>query len=239
MRHHVALTLATLLLAGAAQAESLKLVTEEYPPFSFRENGAIKGISVDQLTRIMKETGTQYSIELMPWARAIGLAEVERATCVFTTVHNEARNARFKWVEPLNKGRTLLVRKAGAPIEPKSIDEAKAFTIGTQRGDFTADILAKDGFQRVDLAASLDLTMKKLMSGRIDLMPLSEQYFLKLKHAGAALERVLTLAESTYSLACNIHVPDALIARLQESLDRLIADGTQARIFEQYGLELD
>ena len=38
------------------------------------------------------------------------------------------------------------------------------------------------------------------------------------------------------ALACNKSVPDALIAKLQARLDRLIADGTQQRIFDRYNL---
>jgi polar amino acid transport system substrate-binding protein len=91
-------------------------------------------------------------------------------------------------------------------------------------------------FKRIDLATDFNLTLKKLMLGRIDLMPIAEDYYVKLRRDGTEIEKVLVLSEQIYSLACNKAVPDAEIARMQASLDKLIADGTQKSIFITYGL---
>ncbi len=221
---------------AAGSAETLRLVTEIYPPLNYIENGQIKGSSIDQVRLIMKAAGIAYSVELMPWARAMALAEKEPDFCVFTAVRNAEREAKFKWVGPLMYSRTMLIRKAGSPVAPTTLDEAKAYTVGTQRGDFTHDILKANNFPKIDLATDLDLSLKKLMSGRIDLMPVSEKYYDRLKHDGAQVESVLTLSRSTYAIACNPSVSDGAIAGMQQELDKLIADGTQERIFGMYGV---
>ena len=46
----------------------------------------------------------------------------------------------------------------------------------------------------------------------------------------------LVLEGKQYGIACHRDMPAEIIARLQSELDRLIADGTQNRIFERYGL---
>lgn len=226
-----------LLVAGAAHAGTIKLVTEEYPPFSFRENNVYKGASIDQVDNLMKRSKIDYSIDMMPWARALRLAETDPATCVFTTVHNEERDKKFKWVEPLLTGRTILIRKRGADIAPKDLNEATQYTIGTQRSDFTADLLKNKSFGKVDLASDFNLTYKKLMLGRIDMMPISEKYYDKLKREGAEIDFVLVLAEQTYSIACNKGVPDDTIEKMQAGLKALIADGTQKTLFNKYGVD--
>jgi polar amino acid transport system substrate-binding protein len=231
--------LLTVLLPITAQAADIKMVTESYPPFNYREGDTYKGSSVEQIKLLMDDAGIDYTMEMMPWARALFLAENQEMHCVFTTVHNRERNRRFKWVEPLLTSRTVLIRKAGSPANPKSLDEAKAFRVGTQRDDFTQTILEENGFPRIDLATDLELTLKKLMTGRIDLMPISEKYFDRLKREGQPIESALVLAEDIYSLACNPSVPDELIDRMQKSLNKIIADGTQARLFEKYGLASD
>jgi polar amino acid transport system substrate-binding protein len=231
-----AICLLSALVVGTARAETIHFVTESYPPFSFREGDQLKGTSIDMVNMIARESGIEYSIDLMPWARALGLATMEQGYCVFTTAHNAERDQKFKWVEPLAQSRTLLIRRAGGMVKPKTIEEAKAYRVGTQRDDFTQDILQDNHFPKIDLATDLDLTMKKLMNDRIDLMPISEKYYEKLRREGVAVESVLILAESTYSIACNKSIPDTVISRMQTQLDRLIADGTRDRLFKQYGL---
>ena len=226
-----------LLFAGVAHAETLKLVTEEYPPFSFREDKVYKGVSVDQVNVLMTRAKLGYSIDMMPWARALTLAETDPATCVFTTVHNDERDKKFKWVEPLLSGRTVLIRKRGKAVAPKTLAEATKYVIGTQRGDFTADVLKTNHFAKVDLASDFNLTYKKLMLGRIDMMPISEKYYEKLKREGSEIEFVLVLAETIYSIACNKGVADDTIATMQQTLTALIADGTQKTLFLKYGLD--
>lgn len=227
------------LAAQTSQAAPIKFVTETYPPFNYLENGAITGSSVEQVKCIMEGTGIDYDIEIMPWARGLALATREPHYCIFTTVHNDERDKLFKWVEPLLKSKTILIRRAHSPVHASTLEEAKAYIVGTQRDDFTQNILQDNHFPKIDLAADLNLTMKKLLSGRIDLMPISDKYYDKLKRDGAPIEGVLTLAESVYSIACNPSVDDADIQRMQDNLNRLIADGTQDKIFAAYGLAKD
>ena len=228
-----------LLATPCASAEPITFVTETYPPFNYREGDTLTGASVDQLKLIMKDTGIDYSMQIMPWARALALTTREPHYCIFTTVHNDERDKLFKWVEPLLKSRTILIRRTNSPVHASTLEEAKAYVIGTQRDDFTQNILEDNHFPKIDLATDLGLTMKKLLSGRIDMMPISDKYYDKLKRDGAPVEGVLTLAESVYSIACNRSVDDAVIRRMQANLDRLIADGTQDKIFAAYGLAKD
>lgn len=234
MKRSAILTL--LVLAVPAQAETIKLNTEEYPPFNYRGENVYMGSSVEQVRLLMQDAGLDYSIEMMPWARALSLATTQQDHCVFTTVHNLERDPKFKWVEPLLTNRTVLVRKTGSGVNPSTIEEAKAYSVGTQRDDYTQTILEANQFPKVDLAVDQTLSLKKLLSGRIDLMPVSEDYFMVLKRQGKAVEVALVLTEDVYSIACNPGISDEVVAGMQSSLDKLIADGTQAMIFKKYGV---
>lgn len=226
-------------LATSAVAEPLKLVTEDYPPYAFRENGVLRGTSVEQIELMMKATGQDHTIEMMPWARALTLAETRPMYCVFTTTHNAERDGKFKWVEPLLSGRTLLVRRAGSSVKPADLKAASGYLVGATRDDFTVDILKAEGFAKLDLVTDFNLSLKKLLAGRIDMMPMAEDYYGKLRRENVAIERVLVLSEQIFSLACNRSVPDAEIARMQTALGKLIEDGTQADLFRKYGLEIE
>lgn len=231
------LLLAFLLFGPAAHAQPLKLVTEDYPPYSYREAGVYKGAGVEQVELTMKDAGLDYSIEMMPWARAFALAETTDLTCVFATVHNAERDSRFKWVEPLMVDRTVLIRKTGSGINPATLADAAKLIVGTQLGDFTVGLLKAKNFTKIDLASDITLTLKKLLNGRIDLMPISERYYGKLKRDGVAVDNVLLLSEQVNSVACNKGVADEDIGKMQASLKKLIDDGTQDRLFHKYGLD--
>lgn len=231
--------LISVMLPVSAFGAEIKFVTESYPPFNYREGGRYKGSSVEQVEHLMKVVQIPYTMEMMPWARAIFLAEEQPMHCVFTTVHNSERHPKFKWVEPLLTSRTVLIRKTGSAADPKTLEEAKSFKVGTQRDDYTQTILQENQFPDIDLATDLELTMKKLLSGRIDLMPIAEKYYDRLKREGAPIESTVVLSENIYSIACHRNVPDETIEKMQTALGELIADGTQARLFEKYRVDSD
>ena len=129
-----------------------------------------------------------------------------------------------------------MVRKAGSGVNPANVEEAKRFTVGTQREDFSANYLQKNNFPKIDLAADMETTEKKLLSGRIDLMMTSEKTFETMRDQGKPLESALVLEGKLYGFACNLGLPDDVVAKMQAQLDTLIADGTQDRIFAKYGL---
>ncbi|MDQ0562555.1 polar amino acid transport system substrate-binding protein [Rhizobium mesoamericanum] len=218
-----------------ALAAAVTLATEEYPPFSYRDGKAIKGASVEQVEKVMKDAGIEYKIEMMPWARAYALAQNTPLGCVFTTAHNAKRDPLFKWVEPLLVDRNILITKKGSGVAARDLEEARKYTVGTQREDYTEMTLKENGFSKLDIATDFNATLRKLLNGRIDMMPISEIYFGKLK-TEQPLEMVTVLSTQAMGIACEKNFPSDLLAKMQAALDKLIADGTQKAIFTKYGL---
>ncbi|AQS61164.1 hypothetical protein AGRHK599_LOCUS1928 [Rhizobium rhizogenes] len=224
-----------LALASPACAAKLFLTTEIYPPYSLQAaDGSVRGVYFDQLKIVLEETGTSYEVAVMPWARAIALATTQAMHCVFATARTQEREKLFKWVSPIHIDRNILVARRKADISISSLEDARKYRVGTQRGDYTETLLETLGFPQVDVGADFQITLHKLKAGRIDLMPMSESTFRSLP--ADTFREVITLTRQQLGLACNKSVPDALIAKLQARLDRLIADGTQQRIFDRYNL---
>jgi len=232
------LSLAALSLAppSSARAETVHFVTEEYPPFNFTKDGAIAGVSVDQVHAIAKAAGLDYTIEIMPWARAFALAEHQPMHCVFTATHTEERHDRFRWVEPLVQDVMVLVKRKGGGVAVHTLEDAMKLRIGAQRDDFAVGLLTAKGFRDIDLAADIDITLGKLLSGRIDLMPTSLKTFESMIAAGQPVEKAMVMDGQIFGLACNRQMPEAIHARLQAELDKLVLEGGQDRIFAAHGL---
>ena len=228
------------ILAGPVCAASLTFTTESYPPFSFMDqDGVAGGAGVEQVNRMMKELqpDTTYTIDVLPWARALALAETQPDHCVFATARTPERENSFQWVGPLHIDRNSLVKRAGSAVQAKTLEAAKAYRIGTQRDDYTQEILHQKGFTGIDLSASFDLTLAKLLGGRIDLMPMSDGVVRKLLKEGQPIEPAVALSQQQLSIACNRSVSGTLIKRMQAALDRLSADGTRDRIYRAYGID--
>jgi polar amino acid transport system substrate-binding protein len=231
-----ALLLLSLLASTAAKAEDIKLLTEDYAPMNFQKDGEIIGGSVEQVKLMMKRAGLTYTLELMPWARGFSLASGDEPYCLFSTAHTAERDPHFKWIEPLAVTSSVLIAKSGSNIHPKSIKDAWQYTVGTQRADVTADLLRQAGFPKVDLAVNFDMTVKKLLAGRIDLMIASDGYFRETKAKGADIEIAYVLSKQVNSIACGLKTPDEVVAKMQASLNSLIKDGTQKAILDKYGM---
>ncbi|MEB2843074.1 transporter substrate-binding domain-containing protein [Rhizobiales bacterium RZME27] len=234
-----ALTFGLIFAAGHATADdTLLFTTESYPPFIFQDNsGPLRGISVDQVKGIMNGSDIGYRIEVMPWARAIVLAETQPATCVFSAAQTPERQARFRWVMPLAKSQSILVKRRGSAVGARTLDETKAFTVGTHRSDYTETLLQKMKFPKIDISSTFDVTLAKLLSDRIDLMPMSHDVYEQLQKRSVEVEKVTQLSEQRLGIACNRSVSWQMIKTMQTKLNRMIADGTQARIYRSYGLE--
>ncbi|MBZ9791249.1 transporter substrate-binding domain-containing protein [Rhizobium sp. 3T7] len=235
MKRLLLVTLLSISASTQAIAAGVILATEEYPPFSYRDGKAIKGASVEQVEKVMKDAGIDYQIAMMPWARAYNLAQTTPMSCVFTTAHSETRDPMFKWVEPLLVDRNILITRSGSGVTAKNLEEARQYTVGTQREDYTEVTLKENGFTKLDVATDFNATLRKLLNGRIDMMPISEIYFTKLK-TEQPLEKVTVLSTQPMGIACEKNFPSDLLAKMQAALDKLIADGTQKTIFTRYGL---
>lgn len=218
----------------AAQAADIQFTTEDYPPFNFEKQNKIVGLSADQAFEIMKRAGLNYEVEMMQWSRAIGLAERDQDYCVFSASITDERLDKFLWVEPLLVSNTYLIKKTGSDVNIDSIDEAKGYTVGTQSGDFTETILQGHSFPKIDAARNMDLTLKKLLADRIDLIAVSADFYEALKQDGVPVEVALLLEETKDGIACNLNTDPTKIAKMQDALNEMIADGTQDKILSAY-----
>jgi polar amino acid transport system substrate-binding protein len=221
---------------SACLAETLHFVTEEYAPFNYSEGGRITGIAVEQVKAIAKAAGIDYTIEIMPWARAFAMAQNQPMHCVFTTGYNRERAGQFTWVNPLLKDEMVMLKRKDGNRAPATMAEALGMKVGSQRGDFGVEALEDLGFKDIDLAADIDLSLRKLLSGRVDLLPTSIKTYESLVKQGQPVEKAMLLAGQIYGLACQKDTPPDVIGRLQTELDKLIASGEQDRIFSAYGL---
>ncbi len=224
-------------IAGPAEAQTLRLTTEEYPPFNYTDTQTrtFTGLATDLVKAVMDRAGVAYRIDPLPWQRAYQAALNQTDTCVFSTTVTEERQPLFRWVGPLVNNDWVLFAAPGSTIAVASLDDARQYRIGGYQGDAVQVFLTQQGFT-VDAVAEDRLNVRKLTGGRIDLWATGSQLgpYLAQQEGVEGLRAIHTFRSTEMGLACNPGVDEALIGRLNAALQALRADGTYETIAQAY-----
>jgi len=65
--------------------------TSPWKPYSFEEDGEYKGIDVDMIDLVMTRLGVDYDFEIIPWPRALRLAELGEVDALSTGAYSDDR----------------------------------------------------------------------------------------------------------------------------------------------------
>lgn len=221
----------------------LRWYSEEYAPLNFSgEDGIPTGITVDLLQAMMHHLDEPFdpaSIQILPWARGYRIIQEQPNTCLFGTNITETRRELFHFVGPAVDNRVTVIAPRAAALSINTIDELSALSIGVVREDIgellllEADVDAE--LVRSDSARSL---MRMLAAGRFDAIAYGELVtFWTLQTQGIApedYETVYVLSDGVMGYACHRDTDPTLLARLQQALDTLIAEGTVQTIQQNY-----
>ncbi len=224
---------------GLAHAAPLEIMTENYPPYNYEEDGEVTGLSTEIVREILHRIGHPDTITVLPWARAYAYIQRKTGQVLFSMSRTEPREELFKWAGPLAEYRVVFFAKTGSGIEMNSLDDArKVEAIGSGFKTSGTIFLKEQGFTNVDTVSDPKLNAKKLVLGRIDLWLSGELSGIhRARQAGvdpAMLETVHTLRKEHLYIAFSQDVPDATIALWQRTLHEIKADGTYDRILSKY-----
>ena len=233
--------LAGMLWAAAAahaQTPRLTILTEQAPPSSMLADGSasnVIGSGSDKVREVMLRTGVAYTMELQPWKRAYTAALSRPDTCAFATTRLPEREPLFKWIGPIDSAEWVLLGRADRHYALTTLEDARKLRIGTYNGDSRDAYLRERGFL-VDPAQDDMINPQKLLLGRIDL-------WAGLRRGSEMLEQndwdgrivpVLSIKKVDVYLACNLSVPDALVARMNAAVEAMQRDGTMKKIDRKY-----
>ena len=96
---------------------SLVMLTEEYAPLNYHEDGRPAGIAIDLLDETLLRLGNGQSINevrFLPWAVAYNRTLVETDTVLFATARLPSRETLFKWAGPIYPGASGSLRPSRA-----------------------------------------------------------------------------------------------------------------------------
>jgi len=234
IKYFIRTVLVVLLSTQLVANERLTVLTEEYPPFNFSEQGEVTGFSTEIVHQLLKMTGNdEVEIEIYPWERAYLEAQKQPNVLLYTTVRTEKREKQFKWVGPIEH-RTIWIwkLKERENIQIETLEDAKNYKFSIVPKSAGSLFLVDQGFSEAQLDyMPLDsLTMATFLMGR-------NEFVLKMEMAMAfslaQLGKPMDLVEPVfqlpsnedYYLAFSLGTPDHVVSSFQQALDEIKENG--------------
>lgn len=232
-----ALLCAVVALALPASAFTLKVVTEEFPPYNYTENGTITGFSTDVVQAVLKEVNLQGEFHSMPWARAYETAQAGEQVLIYSIGRNPMREKLFKWVGVIAPTQYYLFSLPQRKLRLERLDQAKSYQTASVNEDVGEQFLIANGFvkgQNLQSSVKYELNYEKLKRGRVDLWIMPELVAVHLaRQAGdepaetlARSFAITDLSSEGYYMAFGANTPDALVERLGKGLATIKSNGT-------------
>ena len=99
------------------------------PPFNYKENGVVKGLSVDVVRAAFKEADLYIDrIDVLPWARGYRYALEKKNVFLFGILRTENREHLFRWMGTIAPATISFFRlKERGDIRIKTLEDAKKY----------------------------------------------------------------------------------------------------------------
>lgn len=235
--------LASPLLASAAAGEGLLGVTENLPPLNYLEDGQAQGFAVDLLRLMAGHAGLPLELQVLPWQRALQVAEASPRSLLFSLTRTPEREVQFQWVGPIAQRRILIYKLASrGDLALSQLGDLGGARIGVVRDSAADRALQAAGLRPgIDLEHGLDdaTNLRKLLAGRMDYITLLDwaaawnlrQMQLPYGTLQAVMEQD---ASKSYWYGLRPDADPALVRRLQAALDAIRRDGRHERLRQRY-----
>ena len=250
----IALTLAIVMIAVCMTACSAKKLTvadiqkagklvigtsPDFPPFeSLATDGSVEGIEIEIMELICKELGVELEIKQMDFDSVLPGVQTGKfnvgVSGISVTPERE-KNTLFS--VPYCLAAQAIVVTSDSAITGKADLAGK--TVSVQTGTTAEEFCMKNGYTVKAFAANADaeaaLTVGKVAAWVIDDLTAAEMVAAYNKdHPDAPLvilDEAMTTEPYAFAFAQG---SDDLVAKINEILNKLLADGTIAAIFEKY-----
>jgi polar amino acid transport system substrate-binding protein len=217
----------------------LKVLTEDYAPFNYLDNGQLKGSSADLVSRIMSDLGVEGTIEVLQWDEAYARLQNESDAALFTTDRTPERNSLFKWAGPIARIDYAFFALATSSLVINDLDAAKAVNgIALVNGYSAQELLESYGFQNLVICQNLEDVLLKLFNNEVDLI-IEARHAVQLTlqnmgHAYSELKNAYVLQSYLSYIAFNKGVPDDIVEKWQNQVNILKDNGTLNQLYQQY-----
>lgn len=230
----------TLLASFNLPAETRMFMTHFIKPFSYQEEGEIKGFAVDVVKQLAINLQVDISFNVFPFKRALMTVQNSANSALFIVARRPEREDTVKWVGPLVTSGVFFYKRRGSALAIQSLEDAKQVTlIGVGDGNADHSYLKSLGFTNLAPTNNQKQSLQMLIKRRIDLTPIS-QIVMPEMAKDAAIDpsnfqvTQTKLYDSTLYIAFSNDTSDSEIHRWQQALDLLKFSGEYKKLYSSY-----
>jgi polar amino acid transport system substrate-binding protein len=225
----------SIALPSTVFSDNVIVVTENYPPYSYEQEGKITGTSTDIVKCIMDESGLEYKIEVLPWARAYEMALNRDDVLIYNIMRTPERETLFNWIALLGEAKFYLMGRSEENYEaslPQLI--AKGYNATCVINDAACEWLRNAGFDKNHIEIVPDRMQssefKMVLFKRADFFvadPISLGYRLQqVNIPEQKFQKVLLIHEGqSFYLAAGKRLKPEILERIEKARNRLKAKG--------------
>lgn len=216
----------------------LRVMTTHLPPLVF-ESGEQPGALRELVDALFAQVGVKAEQSFVPWQRALHVATTMPRTVIYPLTRLPAREAQFRWLAPLYEENFVFLAPHGSSFDVRRPHEMKDKRIALMRGAAQSAMLREMGFTRVVEAASIDEVHRFMLAGMAD-AAFGERAIVRRALAMRGHQGDFRISgplrSSTAWLGGSLDIGEDEARRYRAAMAKLVADGTQRRIFKRYGL---
>ncbi|HZX29328.1 MAG TPA: transporter substrate-binding domain-containing protein [Telluria sp.] len=213
--------------------------TGHLPPFVIAGPVRPAGALFEVVQALLQAVGEEPEIRVVPWKRAIVLAQEGPRTAVFPLSRLPERESSYRWLVQLYRERYVFFTRHGSDFDIDHPEEMRTRRIAVIRGASTEVALQRLGYQHLVEANEPRECLRYLQAGMADAVFGAQaivRYGLRdLPDRQAYLLSVPQMTMMSW-LAGSHDFTDGDASRLQEAMRVLRASGAYARILANYGL---
>ncbi|WP_079203703.1 ABC transporter substrate-binding protein [Pseudomonas sp. CC6-YY-74] len=167
--------IAALLFAGlslAAQGQTLRIVSEAWPPYIHDDNGVLRGLDYETAQIVLQRLGVEVEWQLLPWRRCLMALEQGQADGILDIFRTPEREALMLFPsEPLSQIEFVLFYAKANPHPSQRLTDLRGLKIGVSAGYWynNRDFRESTLFTR-EPAPSHAANFGKLVRKRVDLV---------------------------------------------------------------------
>jgi len=236
----VAMGLASL--SATAHSETLRLVSDTWPPYVYVEDGQTKGVDYEITATIFERLGIDVQWQFLPWKRCLQMIELGQADGILDIFQTPDREHLLLYpAEPLSEVELVLYQDNRRPHRVTQLKDLRGLTIGTSAGYRYGDAFMSEAAIHREPAPSHEANFGKLAKGRVDLVITDRrvgEYTLRRLQLQDTLSQVPgTLERTPQYLALRRNAGmDLLTQRFSAELKRFKQEPAYARLMAKYPL---
>ena len=240
------MTMALSFTPLSALAQTVTVVTEEWRPFNYIEDGEVRGMSTEIVKECLKRAQIDYKLDLVSWQRAYTEAKRDPNVLIYTITRTKERENDFHWVGKIAKSDMSLFRLKSRPeIIINSIEDLKKYIIAAPKDDAVHEKLLELGHptDKIALTYGDKEHLTRLLNRSVDLLPANrfgmKDRFRNGRFSGASfsdLEIVynLPVSDEGLYLAFSKKTSPELVERARNSFAQLEKEGLIKKMIDHY-----